>query len=275
MKARFLSFLAGALALSGLAADWPQFRGPNRDDISTETGLMKQWPKDGPKLVWAYSEAGIGYAGPAIVKGVIYTMGAWDEKEHVYALDAKSSKRLWSAEIGKQFNNNYGDGPRGTASVDGSMLYVMGGQGNLVAVETQTGKVAWSKNMQKDFKGKMMSGWGYTESPLVDGDLVICSPGGSDGTLAALNKKTGELVLAQQGLEGRGVLFLGHHRHQPRRQAVHPDDRRRRGRRCRRRTAACCGSIRGSIKTASHPDADLRTTTRSTSRPATASVAAW
>lgn len=196
MKRRvwMLVALTWLVSWAALAADWPQFRGPSRDDLSRETGLLKKWPASGPKLVWTNKEAGIGYSGPAVVSGIVYTMGSWEGKEHVYALDAKTGKRLWAAEFGNEFKNGYGDGPRSTPTVDGGFLYAMGGQGTLVCMETKGGKVVWSKSMQKDLKGKMMSGWGYTESPLVDGDLVVCSPGGGDGTLAALNKKTGAVV---------------------------------------------------------------------------------
>src|SRR5258708_39210955 len=111
----------------------------------------------------------------------------------LYALDTKGQKKAWSTEVGRLFVNGWGDGPRGTPTVDGELTYAIGGQGNLICVKTATGKKGWSKSMQKDFGGEMMSGWGYTESPLVDGDYLVCTPGGSQGARVALNKKKGEV----------------------------------------------------------------------------------
>lgn len=182
-----------------LAADWPQWRGPDRTNISKETGLLKAWPKDGPKLLWTFENAGAGFSGPAVVGSKLYTLGARDNKELLIAVDTKSGKELWTAEVGPQFNNGWGDGPRSSPTVDGSSIYVLGGQGNLVCIDTN-GKKVWSKSMQKDFGGQVMSGWGYCESPLVDGDRLICTPGGKNGTLAALDKKTGNPIWRSVGL---------------------------------------------------------------------------
>jgi outer membrane protein assembly factor BamB len=185
--------------------NWPQFRGPVRSDISPDTGLLKSWPKEGPRLLWTFANAGIGYSGPALVDNSLFTMGARDGTELVYALDVRTGKEIWSAPIGPLFNNNYGDGPRGTPTVDGDLLYALGGQGNLVCVETATGKEHWRKSMTGDLKGQMMSGWGYTESPLVDGPLLVCTPGGAAGTFAALDKRTGDVAWRSQGLTERAA----------------------------------------------------------------------
>src|SRR5438445_7050809 len=117
-----VGFCAAALPVA--AADWPQWRGPERTDISNETGLLKTWPKAGPPLLWTYEEAGVGYSGPAIVGDRLYVMGGDDEKEHVYALDIRSKppKKLWSADVGSLFKESRGNGPRGTPTVDGSLL---------------------------------------------------------------------------------------------------------------------------------------------------------
>jgi outer membrane protein assembly factor BamB len=182
------------------AADWPQWRGPDRTDISKETGLLKNWPREGPRLLWTDANAGVGYSGPAIVGERLYTMGARDDTEYLYALDTKTGKEVWAAKVGPLFNNRWGDGPRGTPTVEGELLYAIGGQGQLVCLETKTGKLRWQTNLKSDLGGQMMSGWGYTESPLVDGDKLVCSPGGSKGTLAALDKKTGKLLWRSKGL---------------------------------------------------------------------------
>jgi outer membrane protein assembly factor BamB len=173
--------------------DWPQWRGPDRNDVSKETGLLKTWPKEGPKLLWTFADAGVGYAGFAVVGDRLYTMGADDKKEYVYALDLKTQKKAWSTEIGTRYTNGRGDGPRSTPTVDGDLLYVIGGQGNLVCCKTAGGEKVWEKSLTKDLGGGIPQ-WGYTESPLVDGDQVVCTPGGAKGAVAALNKKTGELL---------------------------------------------------------------------------------
>lgn len=182
---------AGATLLPLRASDWPQWQGPDRSNVSTETGLLQQWPPAGPKLLWTFSQAGTGYSEPAIVGDRLYTMGADQNTEYLFAIDLKTRKRLWAAAIGSRFINDWSDGPRGTPTVDGELIFALGGQGNLVCVKAANGKRLWAKSMQSDLGGKMMSGWGYTESPLVDGEVVVCTPGGNQGTLAALDKKTG------------------------------------------------------------------------------------
>jgi outer membrane protein assembly factor BamB len=189
-----VAFVAGG-------ADWPQWRGPGRTDVSAETGLLKTWPADGPPLLWTFGEAGTGYSGPAVVGDRVYILGARGGTEQVFALDLKTGKEVWSADIGPTFTfkgNTWGEGPRSTPSVDGDLLYALGGQGELVCVETASGKERWRKNMLKDLEGAMSPAagawWGYSWSPLVDGVAVICVPGGAKGTLAAVDKKTGDVL---------------------------------------------------------------------------------
>ena len=182
------------LAVTGFAtlrgADWPMFRGADRTDISKETGLLKQWPDGGPKKVWMSDKAGLGYSGYSVVGGMLYTQGANGEKEFLMAFDANTGDKKWEAEIGDLLKNGWGDGPRATPSVDGDHVYAMSGQGNVVCVSAKDGKEAWRSAM-KDVGGKT-PGWGYTESVLVDGNKVICTPGGGQGTLLALDKATGK-----------------------------------------------------------------------------------
>src|ERR1041385_2733817 len=111
------------------AADWPQWRGADRTDVSNETGLLKEWPAEGPKRVWLFKNAGNGYSGPAIVGGKLLTMGTRDDNEILLASDADTGKELWTAKIGSILNNNWGDGPRGTPTVNGDRVYAMSGQG--------------------------------------------------------------------------------------------------------------------------------------------------
>jgi outer membrane protein assembly factor BamB len=193
------SWLIPAICLAALTvpaggADWPQWRGPDRTDVSQETGLLKSWPKQGPALLWTFPDAGVGYSGPAIVGDRLFTMGARGETEYVLALDAQTGKEVWSAEVGPKFSEKRGDGPRCTVSVAGDFLYALGAEGDLVCVETATGKKHWHVSLTHDLGGKLMSGWGYSESPLVDGTQVVCTPGGSKGTLAALDKKSGKVL---------------------------------------------------------------------------------
>ncbi|HZT83405.1 MAG TPA: PQQ-binding-like beta-propeller repeat protein [Gemmataceae bacterium] len=196
MKTRPLPLLAALLAaaLPAFAADWPQWRGPDRTDVSKETGLLKTWPDGGPKLLWTYRDAGVGYSGPAVVGDRLYSLGADDKEEFVFCLDTKTGKKLWQTAFTQRFRNGYGDGPRGTPTVDGDLLYAIGGTGDLVCLNRTSGERQWLVGLKKELGGQMMSGWGYTESPLIDGDKVVCTPGGSKGAVAAFNKKTGELL---------------------------------------------------------------------------------
>ncbi|HCN75588.1 MAG TPA: polyvinylalcohol dehydrogenase [Verrucomicrobiales bacterium] len=191
MKTILLSF-ALALSTSLQAADWPTFRGADRSDVSQETGLLKKWPAKGPKQVWLNEDAGLGYAGYSIVGGTLYTMGARDAVEYVIAIDATTGKEKWSAEAGALLTNGWGDGPRSTPTVDGGKVYALSGKGVLVCLDTADGKEAWRVTMES--LGGKVPGWGYCESPLIEGDLVICTPGGSQGTLAAFNKNSGVKV---------------------------------------------------------------------------------
>ena len=187
-------FALTSFAVSTFAAnfDWPQWRGPNRDDVSKETGLLKAWPSGGPKRIWLYENGGNGYSGPAIVGGKLFTMGTRDNAEVLIALDANTGKELWTASLGGVLDNGWGGGPRGTPTVDGDKVFTMSGKGNLACVNVADGKVVWQKTMAS--LGGRVPQWGYTESVLVDGDKVVCTPGGSQGAIAALSKKDGAVL---------------------------------------------------------------------------------
>jgi len=196
---RFKSMVVGAafaaLCLGNIPAasfDWPQWRGPDRSDASKETGLLKKWPAEGPKRVWLYENAGNGYSGPAIANGKFFTIGTRDNNECILALDANTGKELWVANIGGVLENRWGEGPRGTPTVDGDRVYAMSGKGDLACINIADGKVVWTASMTA--MGGKTPGWGYTESVLVDGDKVVCTPGGSKGALAALNKADGKVI---------------------------------------------------------------------------------
>lgn len=181
-----------ALAHPAPALDWPQFRGPSRDDVSRETGLLKQWPAAGPKRVWLFDKAGNGYSGFAVVAGRLYTLGIRDGKENLLALDANTGKELWHTPLGDVLKNNWGDGPRSSPAVDGDRVYALSGPGNLVCADAKTGRQIWNKELTS--LGGKVQGWGYTESPLVDGNQVVCTPGGPQGTMAAFDKATGKVL---------------------------------------------------------------------------------
>ena len=192
---RFLALLFVALlqqSTLAAAADWPQWRGAQRDGISTETGLIKEWPTNGPPVVWLAHGLGRGYSSVAVAGAQIFTMGDGPESSFVHALSAATGKMEWSTKVGKP-GGDY-PGTRCTPTVDGELVFALGQFGDLVCLKAKDGTLLWRKNLEKDLGGKMMSGWGYSESVLVDGDQVVCTPGGTNGTLAAFNKKTGEVL---------------------------------------------------------------------------------
>ena len=180
---------------------WPQWRGPNRDGKSTETGLLRQWPKDGPPLAWSTKGIGTGYASVAVTGGRIYTAGEAGDSSYVYALEENGGKEVWKARLSSrtgQVGRQASAGPRTTPTVDGDLLFAMSQFGDLVCLQAADGKEVWRKHLTNDFGGKIQQ-WGYSESPLVDGDRVICTPGGQQGTLVALNKRTGETIWKSTG----------------------------------------------------------------------------
>ncbi|MBY0231672.1 MAG: PQQ-like beta-propeller repeat protein [Gemmataceae bacterium] len=175
------------------AAEWPMFRGPKRDGLSPDKGLLKAWPKDGPKLLWKATGAGIGLSSVTVAGGKVFTMGTRDGKTFIHAFDAaKGGEPLWSAEIGKGGRENY-DGTRCTPTYSDGMVYGVSAYGDFAAVSADKGEAKWAKDYKKDYGGSHGS-WQFAESPLVDGDRVILTPGGRDATLVCLEKKTGKEV---------------------------------------------------------------------------------
>ena len=178
-------------------ANWPQWRGPNRDGISKETGLLKQWPAEGPPLVWKATGAGGGYSSFSIANGKLYTMGLRGDREFVIAFDVATGKEAWATANGSAFRNDRGDGPRGTPTVDGDRLYALGGSGDLSALYARTGKIIWTKNILREF-GAANIEWGISESPLVLGDKLLVNAGGPGASIVALNKSDGSLIWKSQ-----------------------------------------------------------------------------
>jgi outer membrane protein assembly factor BamB len=182
--------MAAQLAAPLGGAEWPQWRGPARDGVSTETGLAHQWPRP-PRLVWRATGLGEGYSSVSIAGGRIYTMGDRGSSQVVIALRAEDGAELWATPIGSSWQGGGYAGPRSTPTIDGENVFAIGPHGDLACLEAKTGQIHWQKSFARDFGGKMMSHWGFSESPLVDGDRLICTPGGPRAAIVALDKHTG------------------------------------------------------------------------------------
>ncbi len=200
--------------LRAAAPGWPGWRGPSRDALSTETGLASEWKAGGPPLAWKASGMGAGFSSVAVVDDRIYTMGDRDGAQYLLALDATNGALVWKSRVGPVWSDEYG-GPRGTPSVDGGMVYALGTEGDLVAVDAASGRERWRRSLPSDFGGRVMSMWKWAESPLVDGDRVIVTPGAKDAALVALAKSTGKEVwrsavpdLGPAGKDGAGYASV-------------------------------------------------------------------
>jgi outer membrane protein assembly factor BamB len=179
--------------LKSAPGDWPGWRGPDRTGLSPETGLLKQWPKGGPPLAWKITGLGTGYSTPALAGGRIYVLGTKGNIEHVFALDVKDGKQVWTGKVGQMSRGGNFPGPRSTPTVDGDHVYALGSDGKLVCLTVASGDLVWSKDLRADFQGRT-GFWDYSESPLIDGDVLVCTPGGESATMVALNKKDGKVI---------------------------------------------------------------------------------
>lgn len=182
------------LSSVGWANDWPQWRGPNRDGVCQETGLLQQWPEGGPKLLWELAGMGAGYSTVSILDGKLYSMGDrevdGDKAQYVYAYDLASRDERWATKIGP----SHQDGPRCTPTVEDGFVYAIGTSGNVVCLALDDGTLVWSKNLLSDLGGASNPRWKFSESPLIDGDRLLCTPGGHQAAIAALDKKTGATI---------------------------------------------------------------------------------
>ena len=193
------------------AGSWPTFRGAERTGVSPDKGLLTEWPEGGPKLLWKAVGAGRGYASPAIADGRIYTLGdapstAEDQDEYLICFNQADGKQLWKTKTGEPWKSGKPDwqSSRSTPTVDGDRVYVITPHGSLICCNT-SGKELWRHDLIKDFEGKKDDGWGYSESVLVDGDNVVCTPGGPTNTMLALDKRTGEKRWSTPRPEDRGA----------------------------------------------------------------------
>lgn len=201
--------LIGAAATT-TAGDWPRWRGPNNDDVSTETGLLKTWPANGPPVAWTAKDLGLGWGTPSVAEGKIFGIGTRGGKDGVWALNEKDGKELWfspfadpATGLGKQTN-----GPASTPTFHKGKLYTVSGNGTVVCMDVASkGKTVWTKNYVKDFGGRVPQ-WGYNDSVLIDGNKLICAPGGATAAVAALNPDTGAVIwTADAGPVGGGAGY--------------------------------------------------------------------
>ncbi len=202
-----ISLISWGLLLSCASAeDWPQWQGPDRNAISRETGLLKEWPKDGPPLAWKITGLGGGYSAPSIAAGRLFGMSNRGEDEVVWARSEADGKELWVTRLGPALAQRMPQGKEGpacTPTVDGERLYVLGLGGDLACLQVQDGKLIWQRSLTRDFGGQVPT-WSYRESPLIDGDKLICTPGGQEAMLVALDKLTGKTLWQSQVPGGSG-----------------------------------------------------------------------
>lgn len=182
--------------------DCPQWRGVNRDGVYRETGLLKSWPKEGPKMVWSQDSVGNGYSSPVVVKGKVYITGEKSRREYLSAFDLQG-KQLWQTEYGKAWSGRF-EPARTTPTVVDGMIYVISGGGEVVCLDANTGKIKWTVDGIGKFEGETGT-WGTCESPLVVDDKVIYTPGGNQTTMVALNKKDGSVIWKSPSLNDKGA----------------------------------------------------------------------
>jgi outer membrane protein assembly factor BamB len=187
---------ATAFAASAASFDWPQWQGPDRNAVSKERGLLQEWAKDGPPLAWKIKGLGGGYSAPSIAAGKIFGMSNRGSDEVVWALSETDGSTLWVTSLTSAVAQRMPQGKEGpgcTPTVDGDRLYVLGNGGDLACMQVSDGKILWQHSLTRDFRGVVPT-WSYRESPLIDGDKLVCTPGGPDATLVALDKLTGKTI---------------------------------------------------------------------------------
>lgn len=188
-------FLVALLAAPTQADEnWPQWRGPNRDGKSPVTGLDWNWEKSEPKLDFISDGMGRGYAGVAIVNGRLYTTGNFENGQALVCVNAADGSPIWKTPLTEKPPKHGYPGSRSTPSVDDGHVYAVTSDGQIVCLDAQDGQLKWKRNFRQDWNGKMMSGWGFSESPLVDGPWVLCTPGAKEAMIVALDKQTGKEV---------------------------------------------------------------------------------
>tara|TARA_R110002096_G_scaffold163992_5_gene331657 strand:+ start:12655 stop:13911 length:1257 start_codon:yes stop_codon:yes gene_type:complete len=199
MKTKLLSGLTllTVFSISAQAEKWAQWRGPNQDGISPDKGLMAEWPEGGPEKIWTYDNAGMGYSSFSFGEDKLFTLGTRGDSVFAIALNPNTGEEVWASEISnddqKGYSAGWGHGPRSTPTYDAGKIYAFGPKGTLACLNAADGSKVWSKNLQSEFSGKA-GGWGYSESPVIDGDKVVIAPGGDKTPLVALDKSSGETI---------------------------------------------------------------------------------
>lgn len=204
MRRLHVPLMLASCLVTGIAgaADWPQFRGPNRDGISPEAAVLKSWPAGGPKVLWT-APVGEGYSQVVSVKGRLYTLAQQGEEQVALAIDGATGRRLWRTRIDGEYNDGQGDGPRSTPTVDGDMVYALSANGKLAALRAGNGQVAWQHDLRAEY-GANPPQWGISTSPLVEGNLLIVNVGGAGNkAIVAFDKTNGKTVWTSQG-DGAG-----------------------------------------------------------------------
>lgn len=188
------------------ADDWPEWRGSERrDGRSRETNLLEKWPEAGPRLTWKRSGIGGGFSGVAVADGKVFTLGDSPVATELHVLRESDGELIRGTKIGEPGSMGGFPGPRATPTVEGDYAYVLGQRGDLACIKISNGEVVWGVNLKNDLNGKMMSGWGYSESPLVDAGRVVVCPGGDDGLMVALDKRTGEAIWRTTGVKDKAA----------------------------------------------------------------------
>jgi len=211
VKKKLISVFGSLMLISNFvnAEDWTQWRGTHRDGKSSEKGLLATWPDGGPKLQWQAKNLGSGYSTPSVVGDQLYVLSnQGNEKEEVLAISISDGHKIWSTAIGKVGANQGPQypGARATPTVNGDFVYALGSDGDLVCLDTKSGQKKWAKNLRSDFSG-VPGMWAYSESPLIDDDVLICSPGGNASTVVALQKSTGATVWKSPIAEGDAASY--------------------------------------------------------------------
>ena len=187
------------------ADDWPQWRGPGRNAVSRETGLLRQWSSKGPASVWRASGLGTGYSSVVVARGLVFVTGQRGEEVFCTALDVTNGKPRWICKIGESSRHTLS-----APTVDQDRIYALDGDGDMVCLKLSSGEIVWQKSFLEDLDGRMMSGRGYAESPLIDGEQLVCTPGGAETMMVALHKMTGE-VLWRTSIPDIGPLGVDGH----------------------------------------------------------------
>lgn len=192
-------FFAQSPSTTTSGTDWPQWRGPERNGKSAETGLLDEWPSTGPRRLWRVTNLGAGYGSISTKGERIFVQMQFGRQSVVASLNRATGQTVWATPLGSAGNNDRGPGPRGTPTIDGDRVYALSENGDLACLQITDGSVVWQRNILREFRGYNIQ-WLISESPLVDGNRVIVSPGGSDATMVALDKMTGKTVWTSRGL---------------------------------------------------------------------------